>query len=387
MLTESCPVPLRRLLGHSQTAQCQKEVHPLPVAENADHPTAPEQHPSPTTNTELCIHSANPVPSLPTTSPLYRLTAAGVYPLPSHMTATSSSTLPQLYMQPAPAVARLLSHGFNPNVPWRASTVQHDGFRWIQHYGCKKASILRMTLGDRQAPVCHILIYPFVSPHHYYRRKTQLPPHTERIHAAPVDTYNLEQMDIEPLGTHAKTWFMYHVCPTSNDTYKDIHAQLLAHNVDGTNPQIPGLKTDNLDHLTFDNMGWCFLQLLTHKPDNALLTFNKNVKQTQFNLSYMIQRKYLATPGQFTIVIEHALNHHSKKHLALSRSPSPHALLYRPIAYNASGTAALPSSCPYYMGLVWPAPDRAELLLQALSLILCPNGRSYGHNGGQHNDS
>ncbi|KAK0492172.1 hypothetical protein EDD18DRAFT_1109254 [Armillaria luteobubalina] len=63
-------------------------------------------------------------------------------------------------------------------------------------------------------------------------------------------------------------------------------------------------------------MGWCFLQLLTRKPDNTLLTFNKNVKQTQFNLSYMIQyaslelkfdghrrRKYLATPGQFTLVI------------------------------------------------------------------------------------
>ncbi len=103
---------------------------------------------------------------------------------------------------------------------------------------------------------------------------------------------------------------------TSNDTYKEIHTQLLAHNADGTKPQIPGLKTDNLDHLTFDNMGWCFLQLTTRKPDNALLTFNKTIKEMQSNLSYMIQyasleskfdghrkKKYLATPGQFTLVI------------------------------------------------------------------------------------
>ncbi|KAK0502610.1 hypothetical protein EDD18DRAFT_1101007 [Armillaria luteobubalina] len=319
MSTESCPVPLRRLLGHSQTAQHQKEVHPPPVAENADHPTAPEQHPSPTTNTELCIHSVNPVPSLPTTSPLYRLTAAGVYPLPSHMTTTSSSTLPQSYMRPAPAVAGLLSHGFNPNVflgelPQSSATA----FVGSNTTGHKKASILRMTLGDRQAPVCHIIIYPFVSPHHYVQAKKHNYPHVQRGYTLPQsDTYNLEQTDIEPFWAHMqKLGLCITYRPTSNNTYKDIHAQLLAHNVDGTNPQIPGLKTDNLDHLTFDNMGWCFLQLLTCKPDNALLTFNKNVKQMQFNLSYMIQyasleskfdghcrRKYLATPGQFTIVI------------------------------------------------------------------------------------
>ncbi|KAK0486687.1 hypothetical protein EDD18DRAFT_1360703 [Armillaria luteobubalina] len=404
MLTESCPVPLRRLLGHSQTAQCQKEVHPLPVAENADHPTAPEQHPSPTTNTELCIHSANPVPSLPTTSPLYRLTAAGVYPLPSHMTATSSSTLPQLYMQPAPAVARLLSHGFNPNtflgeLPQSSMTA----FVGSNTTGCKKASILRMTLGDRQAPVCHILIYPFVSPHHYIQAEKHNYPHIQRGYMLPQsDTYNLEQMDIKPFWAHMqKLGLCIMYCPTSNDTYKDIHAQLLAHNVDSTNPQIPGLKTDNLNHLTFDNMGWCFLQLLTHKPDNTLLTFNKNVKQTQFNLSYMIQyasleskfdghcrRKYLATPGQFTIVIDMpveggipccpvvfvnpnrvgelventALNHHSKKHLALSKSPSPHASPVQGLSPITPVEPQLfPLPCPYYMGLVWPAPDRAEL--------------------------
>ncbi|KAK0484239.1 hypothetical protein EDD18DRAFT_1361815 [Armillaria luteobubalina] len=464
MSTESCPVPLRRLLGHSQTAQCQKEVHPPPVAENADHPTAPEQHPSPTTNTELHIHSANPVPSLPTTSPLYRLTAAGIYPLHSHTTATSSSTLPQPYMRPAPAVAGLLSHGFNPNV-FLGELPQSSVTAFVRSNttGRKKASILCMTLGDRQAPVCHILIYPFVSPHHYVQAEKHNYPHVQRGYMLPQsDTYNLKQTDIKPFWAHMQKLglcIMYH--PTSNDTYKDIHAQLLAHNADGTNPQIPGLKTDNLDHLTFDNMGWCFLQLLTCKPDNTLLTFNKNVKQTQFNLLYMIQyasleskfdghcrRKYLATPGQFTLVIApttapichnllnqhlyvadygsngipdvarnagHAcfaeramhnlsfvmrrwggtgdendmpveggiprcpvvfvnpnragelventtLNHCSKKRLALSRSPSPRAPPVRgllPITPVELQPFPLPR--PYYMGLVWPVPDCAEL--------------------------
>ncbi|KAK0494716.1 hypothetical protein EDD18DRAFT_1107200 [Armillaria luteobubalina] len=415
-----CSWTWKMLLG-SQKSQCWKEVHPPPVAENADHPTAPEQHPSPTTNTELRIHSANLVPSLPTTSPLYRLTAAGVYLLPSHMTATSSSTLPQSYMRPAPTVAGLLSHGFNPNaflgeLPQSSATA----FIGSNTTGCKKASILCMTLGDRQAPVCHILIYPFAEKHNY--------PHVQRGYMLPQsNTYNLEQMDIEPFRAHMqKLGLCITYRPTSNDTYKDIHAQLLAHNADSTNPQIPGLKTDNLDHLTFDNMGWCFLQLLTRKLDNALLTFNKNVKQTQFNLSYMIQyasleskfdghcrRKYLATPGQFTIVIaptttpicHNLLNQHlyiadyGPNGIPDVARNAVHACFAEQAMHNLSfvmrrqgGTGnenehhiepplqeassfvevALPTCLslelqpfplprPYYTGLVWPVPNRAEL--------------------------
>ncbi|KAK0484265.1 hypothetical protein EDD18DRAFT_1111890 [Armillaria luteobubalina] len=324
----------------------------------------------------------------------------------------------------------------------------------------KKASILCMTLGDRQAPVCHILIYPFAKKHNY--------PHVQRGYMLPQsDTYNLKQMDIKPFWAHMqKLGLCIMYCPTSNDTYKDIHAQFLAHNVDGMNPQIPGLKTENLNHLTFDNMGWCFLQLLTHKPENALLTFNKNVKQMQFNLSYMIQyasleskfdghcrRKYLATPGQFTLVIapkeqtnnnmsssthhctylsqslesafamhnlsfvmrqqggtgdenglpclhacqglcpdilgedmpveggiprcpvvfvnpnqagelveNTALNHCSKKHLALLRSPSPCAPPVQGLSpITPVELPPFPLPRPYYTGLVWPAPDHAEL--------------------------
>ncbi|KAK0496492.1 hypothetical protein EDD18DRAFT_1105606 [Armillaria luteobubalina] len=347
------------LLG-SQKLQRRKEVHPPPVAENADHPTAPEQHPSPTTNTELRIHSANLVPSLPTTSPLYRLTAAGIYPLPSHTTATSSSTLPQSYMRPAPAVAGLLSHGFNPNMflgelP-QSSAMAFIGSNTTRH---KKA----------QAPVCHILIYPFAEKHNY--------PHIQRGYTLPQsDTYNLEQMDIEPFWAHMQKFGLcitYH--PTSNDTYKEFMPNFL-------HPM---------------------RMLLTCKPDNALLTFNKNVKQTQFNLLYMIQyasleskfdghcrRKYLATPGQFTIVIvpkeqtnnnmlpsthhctylsqslESAFMWHEMQYMHVLLSRAMHNLSFVMRCWGGTGDENVelqpfPLPCPYYMGLVWPAPDHAEL--------------------------
>ncbi|KAK0460868.1 hypothetical protein IW261DRAFT_1599528 [Armillaria novae-zelandiae] len=449
-MSESCPVPLTQLLSHSQTAQRRQEVNPASAVEN-EQPTAPEPHPNPTTNAELSIHSTNPVPSLLTTSPLYRLTASGIYPQPSHMTANTSSTLPQPYMRPAPAVAGLLSHGFNPNA-FLGELPQSSAMAFVgsNTTGCKKASILRMALGDREAPICHILIYPFVSPHHHVQAKKHNYPHVQRGYMLPQsDTYNLELTDIEPFHGHMQKLGLcitYH--PTSNNTYKDIHSQLLAHNANPLNPQIPGLKTDNLHYLTFDNMGWCFLQLMTCKPDNALLSFNRTIKETQFNLLYMIQyasleskfdghcrRKYLATPGQFTLVIapttapichnllnqnffvmrrrggtgdenglpclracqglsadilgeempielgiprcpvsfgipnraqeldkNSSLNRHSTKRPASSRSPSPRAPPVRglsPIWPAEPQPFSLPP--PYYMGRVWPAPDRAEL--------------------------
>ncbi|PBK91207.1 hypothetical protein ARMGADRAFT_1081993 [Armillaria gallica] len=242
-------------------ARCWQVVNPAPVVENM-HPTAPEPHPNHTTNTEPHINSADLVLSLPTTSLLYRLTATGIYPLPSHMTVKPLSTLPQPYMRPAPAIAGLLSHAFNPNaflgeLPQSSMTA----FIGSNTTGQKKASIWHMTLGNRQAPICHILIYPFVSPHHHIQAEKHNYPHVQRGYMLPeFDIYNLKQMDIEPFHAHMqKLGLCIMYCTTSNDTYKEIHAQLLAHNVDGTKPQIPGLKTDNLDHLTFDNMGWCFL--------------------------------------------------------------------------------------------------------------------------------
>ncbi|KAK0478125.1 hypothetical protein IW261DRAFT_1594027 [Armillaria novae-zelandiae] len=405
-MSESRPVPLTRLLSHSQTAQHWKEVNPAPAVEN-EQPTALEPHLNPTTNAELSIHSTNPVPSLPTTSPLYRLTASGIYPQPSHMTANTSSTLPQPYMRPAPTVASLLSHGFNPNaflgeLPQSSVTA----FVGSNTTGHKKASILHMALGDREAPVCHILIYPFAKKHNY--------PHIQRGYMLPQsDTYNLETDGYRAIPwTHAKTWSI-------NDTYKDIHSQLLAHNADPLNPQIPSLKTDNLHYLTFDNMGW-------------------TIKETQFNLLYMIQyasleskfdghcrRKYLATPGQFTLVIapttapicHNLLNQNFfimrhrggtgdenglpclcacrglsadilgeempielgiphcpvsfgipnrarelDKRPASSRSPSPCAPPVQGLSpIWPAEPQPFPLPPPYYMGQVWPAPDRAEL--------------------------
>ncbi|KAK0430196.1 hypothetical protein EV421DRAFT_1936909 [Armillaria borealis] len=308
MSTEPCPVALARLLRHSQTAHRQ----PDPVVENNTPPAVPEPRPNPTTNTEPHESHGNP-------SPLFRLTATGIYPPPSHTTANPSSTLPQPYVRPAPAVAGLLSHAFNPNaflgqLPQPGVTA----FIGSNTTGRQKASILCMTLGDHQAPVCHIIIYPFVSPHHRIQAAKNNDPHVQRAYTLPEsDIYNLEETDVESFHAHMqKLDLCVTYCTTSNDTYKDIHAQLLAHNADSTKPHIPGLKTENLDHLTFDNMGWCFLHLATCGPNHALLTFNKNHKETQSNVSYMIQygsleskfnahrkRKNLAMPGQFTIVI------------------------------------------------------------------------------------
>ncbi|SJL05174.1 uncharacterized protein ARMOST_08542 [Armillaria ostoyae] len=328
MSTEPRPVTLARLLRHSQTAHRQ----PDPVVENNTPPAVPEPHPNPTTNAEPHESNVNP-------SPLFRLTAAGIYPPPSHMTANPSTTLPQLYVRPAPAVAGLLSHAFNPNaflgqLPQPSATA----FVGSNTTGRQKASILRMTLGDRQAPVCHIIIYPFVSPHHCIQATKNNDPHVQRAYALPeLDIYNLKETDVESFRAHMqKLDLCITYRTTSNDTYKDIHAQLLAHNADSTKPHIPGLKTENLDHLTFDNMGWCFLHLATHGLNHALLTFNKNHKETQSNVSYMIQygsleskfnvhckRKNLAMPGQFTIVI------------APTTAPICHNLLNRNLAGHA----------------------------------------------------
>ncbi|KAK0186228.1 hypothetical protein F5146DRAFT_1004385 [Armillaria mellea] len=219
--------------------------------------TPPATAPAPAHNSNLIANHGNVVnlsPSHPALSPLMRMTGTEIYPaLPMHTTGNPTTMLPQPYVRPGPVVAGLLSHAFNPNAflgdPPESSAPVFVGANTTGH---KKASILRMTLGKGQAPICHILIYPF----------------------------------------------------------------LLAHNMDLMKPKIPGLKSDNLDSLTFKNMGWCFLQLVTRKPYHALLTYNKKHTGDQSNLSYMIQyasleskfnkrqkKKPLSMPRQFTIVI------------------------------------------------------------------------------------
>ncbi|SJL13295.1 uncharacterized protein ARMOST_16735 [Armillaria ostoyae] len=66
------------------------------------------------------------------------------------------------YVQPAPAVAGLFSHAFNPNA-FLGQLPQPNATAFIgsNTTGRQKASILCMTLGDHQAPICHIIIYPF----------------------------------------------------------------------------------------------------------------------------------------------------------------------------------------------------------------------------------
>ncbi|KAK0183789.1 hypothetical protein F5146DRAFT_1146973 [Armillaria mellea] len=110
-------------------------------------------------------------------------------------------------------------------------------------------------------------------------------------------------------------------------------------------PKIPGLKSDNLDSLTFKNMGWCFLQLVTRKPYHALLTYNKKHTEDQSNLSYMIQyasleskfngrrkKKPLLMPGQFTIVI------------ALTTAPICHNLHNRNLYVGDYGPEGIPDA-------------------------------------------
>ncbi|KAK0183883.1 hypothetical protein F5146DRAFT_1007190 [Armillaria mellea] len=267
------------------------------------------------------LRSSQTAHRCPTINP-EQLLAAATPPAPAPAPAHNSDLIANhsnLYVRPGPAVARLLSHAFNPNTflgdPPESSA---PAFIGANTTGCKKASILRMTLGKGQSPVCHILIYLFISPVHHPEAEKKDNPHIQRGYTLPEsDVYNLEETDITQFRTHMTKLdlcIMYRM--TTDDTYKDIHVQLLAHNTDLMKPKIPGLKSDNLNSLTFKNMGWCFLQLATRKPYHALLTYNKKHTEDQSNLSYMIQyasleskfngcqkKKPSSMPRQFTIVI------------------------------------------------------------------------------------
>ncbi|KAK0185095.1 hypothetical protein F5146DRAFT_1006140 [Armillaria mellea] len=274
MSNEPQPVSLAQLLHSFQTACHRPTINPEWLLATATPPA-----PAPAYNSDLIANHSNIVnlsPSHPALSPLMRMTGTGIYPaLPMHTTGNPTTVLPQLYVRPGPAVAGLLSHAFNPNTflgdPPESSA---PAFIGANTTGCKKASILCMTLGKGQAPICHILIYLFVSPVHPLKAEKKDNPHVQRGYALPEsDVYNLEETD------------------------------LLAHNMDLTKPKIPGLKSNNLDSLTFENMGWCFLQLATCKLYHALLTYNKKHTEDQSNLFYMIQyasleSKFNGLPGR-----------------------------------------------------------------------------------------
>ncbi|KAK0197402.1 hypothetical protein F5146DRAFT_1130268 [Armillaria mellea] len=254
MSNEPQPVSLAQLLCSSQTAHRRPAINPERLLATAT-PPAPAPAPAPAHNSDLIANHGNIVnlsPSHPALSPLMRMTGTGIYPALPMHTTGNSTTV----------------------LP--------------------------------QLPV------------HRLKAEKKDNPHIQRGYTLPEsDVYNLEETDVAQFRTHmTKLDLCIMYCTTTDDTYKDIHAQLLAHNTDLMKPKIPGLKSDNLDSLMFENMGWCFLQLATRKPYHALLTYNKKHTEDQSNLSYMIQyasleskfnrrrkKKPSSMPGQFTIVI------------------------------------------------------------------------------------
>ncbi|KAK0187142.1 hypothetical protein F5146DRAFT_1004092 [Armillaria mellea] len=189
--------------------------------------------------------------------------------------------------------------------------------------------------------------------------------------------YNLEETDVMQFWTHmTKLDLCIMYCMTTNNTYKDIHVQLLAHNMDLTKPKIPGLKSNNLDSLTFENMGWCFLQLATRKLYHALLTYNKKHTEDQSNLSYMIQytsleskfngcwkKKPSSMPRQFTIVI------------ALTTAPICHNLHNRNLYVEDYGSKGIPDASRDGIHACF-----VEWAMHNLGFIIIPNCPHWSHS-------
>ncbi|KAK0186422.1 hypothetical protein F5146DRAFT_1161295 [Armillaria mellea] len=225
MSNEPQPVSLAQLLYSSQTACRRPTINPEWLLAAA---TPPAPAPAPAHNSDLIANHGNIVnlsPSHPALSPLMRMTGTGIYPALPTHTTGNPMTV------------------------------------------LSQPSVHRLEAEKKDNP-------------HIQRGYTLLE----------SDMYNLEETDVAQFWTHmTKLDLCITYRTTTDDTYKDIHVQLLAHNTDLMKPKIPGLKSDNLDSLTFKNMGWCFLQLATRKPYHALLTYNKKHTEDQSNLSYMIQ--------------------------------------------------------------------------------------------------
>ncbi|SJL11299.1 uncharacterized protein ARMOST_14702 [Armillaria ostoyae] len=316
MPIEAQPVSLAALFSKSQMA---RRPAPKPAPTNQSAPSASEPPPISTTNTDMATIAPSRIHPVATTSPPQMLTAADIYPQPRHTTSNLSNTLPQPYVRPGPAVAGLLSHGFNPNtfigeLPRPGPTT----FIGSNTTGQKQASIMHNTWRHGEAPTCHILIYPFLSPYHCKKAEKNRDPDVQMGYPLPQsDIYSLEHPEVVPFREHMQK---LDLCITYradlNDTYKTIHEKLLAHNTQSGKLQIPGLKTTDLDNLTFDNMGWCFLQLIKSSDEGFLLAFNTHHTEQKSNVHYLIRyasleakflygnkKKMIATPGQFTLVI------------------------------------------------------------------------------------
>ncbi|KAK0435810.1 uncharacterized protein EV420DRAFT_1487858 [Desarmillaria tabescens] len=331
MQSKSQPLPLSALFHNSQTAhRCPK---PAPQADPANTQSAA----GPTavsTSIQAPIPRRNPVA---TTSPLCRLTTASLLQENTPRPNTQAVTLSQPFVRPETSVAGLLSHGFNSNaflgtLPMSSRNTTFVGSNMT---GRKKASAMQMAWGHGEAPTCHILIYPFLSPEHHQQAIKDADPSIQTGYPLPQsDIYHLEHVDVAPFREHMQK---LDLCITfytnANDNYRTIHDKLLTHNAMAGKPQIPGLKTDDLANLSFQNMGWCFLQLMSRKGDPSLLIVNKKINEGQATIDHFIRhgsleskflpkhgKNHSAVLGQFTLVIGDI---NSQENIS-SSDPRPH---------------------------------------------------------------
>ncbi len=201
MPTEPQPVSLAALFSRSQTA---RRPAPKPAPTNQSAPSASQPPPLSTTNTDTATTAPSHIQPVATTSPLHMLTAAGIYPQPRHTTSNPSNPLPQPYVRPGPAIAGLLSHGFNPNtfigeLPRPGPTT----FIGSNTTGRKKASIIRNTWKHSEAPTAHIIIYPFLSPYHRKQAEKHRDPDVQMGYPLPQsDIYSVEHPEVVPFREH-----------------------------------------------------------------------------------------------------------------------------------------------------------------------------------------
>ncbi|KAK0197380.1 hypothetical protein F5146DRAFT_995072 [Armillaria mellea] len=293
MSNEPQPVSLAQLLRSSQTARHRPAINPERLLATATPPA-----PAPAHNSDLIANHGNVVnlsPNHLALSPLMRMTGTGIYPaLPMHTTGNPTTMLPQLYVRPGPVVTGLLSHAFNPNAflgdPPASSA---PAFVGANTTGCKKASILRMTLGKGQAPVCHILIYLCL---HYNTDLTK-----PKIPG--LKSNNLDSLMFKNMG-----WCFFQLA-----THKPYYA-LLTYNK-------------------------------KHTEDQSNLSYMIQYASLESKFNRRRKKKPLSMPGQFTIIIApttapicHNLHNCNLEYLML------HEMGFMPVLQNGPCTTSY-SSC------------------------------------------
>ncbi|KAK0440647.1 uncharacterized protein EV420DRAFT_1485857, partial [Desarmillaria tabescens] len=309
-----CPLACRANLSHSHC--------PLSFIILKQPIDVPNLHHRPIllTHNQQLVPQQYPPASKPPSHDAIWLTTAGLLQENTPRPNTQVVTLPQPFVRPEMSIAGLLSHGFNSNVflGMLPMSSRNTAFVGSNTTGRKKASAMQMAWGHGEAPTCHVLIYPFLSPEHHQQAIKDADPSVQTGYPLPQsDIYHLEHVDVAPFWEHMQK---LDLCITfyanANDNYRTIHDKLLMHNATAGKPQIPGLKTDDLANLSFQNMGWCFLQLMSRKGDLSLLIVNKKINEGQATIDHFIHHRSLeskflpkrgknhsAVLSQFTLVI------------------------------------------------------------------------------------